>query len=309
MPSAFRSALAAFTLIAATSIAGVLAQPPSAVAQTAEIVVTVNEDIITNVDVDQRARLLAFGAGRDVPNARSRAAEALIDDALKLQEAARLGVEVTADEVAQAIGQIARNNNITAEQLLGAMESAGIERWAFERQLRAELAWTKIIRGRYGDSLDPSEIEIEAALSNTASDEDVYALAQIVVRLEQNAPQSQVEETMARVQEVRTAMTSCETVLNMAQSLGPPSGDIGQTQVNQMPPPVREQVTTLDVGEITEPIRSNVGVHLIMVCGVDRAGAANRDRIVAALRQQKGERISASYVGELRRNALITQMQ
>lgn len=307
MLSARRFAHAAFAALIVFAAAPA-SQPR---AQSAEIVAQVNEAIITNVDVEQRIRLLAFATGgREPQNARSAALDLLIDDALKLQEAKRLGVEITDDEVSEAIAQIARNNQLTEEQLYGAMGSAGVSRMVLREQVRAELAWTRIIRGRYGASLDPSEGEIEAAMGNSVSADDVYSMVQLVVSLPQNASQSATQTAMQRVDALRAGMTDCDTAKQMAASAGPPSGDLGASPVNRMPPPVRDQVTGLGVGDITEPIRSNVGIHLIMICDIQRSGGgADRDRIVAQLRQQKGQRISDSYVADLRRNALITYPQ
>lgn len=292
---------AALALVAATTPAS---------AQSAAIVVEVNEDIITNVDVEQRVLIIAFSAGgRAVDDARGRAVDALIDDALKLQEAARLGIDVTEEEIDATIERIAKNNRITGEQLLGAMGQAGIDPSAFRRQVKAEIAWGKVVRGRYGTRIDPSEGEIEAALGGATSPEDIFDLRQIVVPLAPNAPQPQIAAAMEKIGEAKAQMTSCDDVLAIAPRYSELPANVGKVAAKQLPGPIRSQVASLDIGEITEPIRSNNGVHLIMVCGVERKGAADRDRVAAQLRQEKGGRISASYVADLRRSALIRRTQ
>lgn len=312
MPSARRIGTAVAVLLFAVSalFLSQLTAHKAATAQTAQIVVQVNDDIITNYDIEQRARILAFSAGRDLPNARALAREALIEDALKLQEAARFGIEISAADVAQAISTIASRNRRSAEELVSSMERAGIEPWAFEHQVRAELAWTQIIRGRYGDSLNPSELEIEAALSNAVSADDVYSLVQLVVLFPSESPSNAELDTVAsQARELRTAMTSCDGARQMAESLGAPSGDLGRAPLGQMPEALGQRVAGLGVGEVTEPIPSNVGLHLVMVCDVERSGSADRERIIQRLRQEKADQISRGLLGDLRRSALITELQ
>ncbi|MCI4666137.1 MAG: SurA N-terminal domain-containing protein [Neomegalonema sp.] len=280
-----------------------------AAAQGTKIVVSVNEDIITNVDVEQRAKLIMFASGGRAKTPEKLALRALIDDSLKLQEAKRLKVSIKPAMVDKAIATIAKRNRISADQLLGAMRKAGVDPDTFKFQIRAELAWNRIIRGRYGARLNPTEGEIEAAMGSAVSGNDVYELKQIVIALEKGAPKDKVEKAAARAAKARKAMTSCDKVAELAPKYSKLSGNVGKVKLSRMPPPIRSQVTPLPVGGVTPPIRSNNGLHLIIVCDIKRVGGANRKRVAAKLRQAKGVRIAKTYLQDLRRNALITRTE
>src|SRR5690606_19209578 len=113
-----------------------LGQPASAQegqggGQTLRIVAVVNDDIVTEFDVAMRMQLIIRSSGLpDTMETRNRLASQvlrqLIDERLQMQEAARRGVQVTPDEMARALAQIERENNIPEGQLENAARQVGI---------------------------------------------------------------------------------------------------------------------------------------------------------------------------------------
>lgn len=305
MRRTFLRVLAALSLALAFSIS--LPAERSA-AQSGYIVAQVNEDIITNVDLEQRIKLLQFGAGRQIPNARQKALDALIADILKTQEAKRLGVKLEAKEVADAIALVARNNRVGPNDLIRSLTRAGVQRSAFEQQLRAELIWNKVIRGRYGARVKPTEGEIETALANAVSTKDIFDLRQMVLPLPRNATAAQVAAARKQMTSIRGRLKRCGDVPRVAKKEKLIQTD-GKMPLEKLPGPLRSIISALGPNELSEPLASPRGVFLFMVCGVERKGVANRKRIEAQVRQRKLKRISDSYVSELKRSALITQGQ
>ena len=75
-----------------------------------------------------------------------------------------------------------------------------------------------------------------------------------------------------------------------------------------MPGPVREAVSGLNVGDITPPVRSNDGFHVIVVCDKKSSGPTGEARRAAAggeLRAQRLDRYARSLLRELKREAVI----
>src|SRR6516162_10665247 len=84
-------------LFVATLAAAAVAAPPLVPALAQQVVVVVNGDPITAIDVAQRTKLLALSTHRNPE--RQEVVDNLIDEKLKLQIAKRFKLEVTDAEV------------------------------------------------------------------------------------------------------------------------------------------------------------------------------------------------------------------
>ena len=264
---------------------------------------------ISGYDVEQRAKLLRFGAGRNVSGVDERALEELIADALKIEEAERRGYELAEAAVDDAFADVAKRNGISIERFVQALRGAGVDRATFEHKLRADLLWREAINRRYGARLQPNEDEIEIEMEALASQAGVkiYDVKQVVLPLSASAPQAQVRETFERAVRIQGEMNNCDRIARYARELGPPTGDIGRFTEEQMPAQLREQVLKLSPVQSSRPLRSSQGVHLIVLCSIEERRGGDRDQVEARLRQQKALRFSDSYLEELRRAATITQ--
>ena len=119
-------------------------------AQAAEvgIVATVNNDIVTTHELEQRMEI-AMSANNipRIDEARKQIApevlRGLIDDKLRVQAATAAGLKINDEEIRRGLATIAGNNNMSVEQFTDMLRSQGIEQTALEDQVRAELAWNK----------------------------------------------------------------------------------------------------------------------------------------------------------------------
>ena len=85
------------------------------------------------------------------------------------------------------------------------------------------------------------------------------------------------------------------------------SADLGETSVNQLRPQFRTAIDSLKVGEVSQPIRTDVGLHLIAVCSRHAAGVEDATRADVTDRL-KGEQLSMfarRYLRDLRNSAEI----
>lgn len=305
-----RATVLSIALAVAASLAVLAPSAPAAAQNLFAAVAKVNDDIITGYDVLQRASLLRFAAGGSLPDAERRALDALVSDSLKEQEASRRGLELRDGAVADAFQRVARSNNLSLERLEQSLDAAGVDRATLERQLRAELLWSQLVRQRFGERLQPSEGEVEAAMENRGpAGPPRYDVKQIVVPLSPQAPGSQVQAAFAEAGRVRGELNSCADIDRLAPRYARISGSVGVIPASQMPPPVREALLPLGVGAVTNPLRSQDGVHLIMLCGIVDGQPASREQVEARLRDEKGDRMAESYLAELRRDALIESRQ
>lgn len=136
----------------------------------------------------------------------------------------------------------------------------------------------------------------------------IYTLAQLVVGVQPNATQATADAALAQANAVRAEISTCADVEARSSQYLPISGSLGELRLEAMPGPVREAVAGLDTGQITQPVRSNDGFHVIVVCDKTSTGPTRDTRRAQAtgqLRAERLERYAKSLLRELKREAVI----
>ncbi|HWW27833.1 MAG TPA: peptidylprolyl isomerase [Caulobacter sp.] len=133
-------------------------------------------------------------------------------------------------------------------------------------------------------------------------------LKQIAVALPKDAPQAQVDAAQKLLVDLKPKITSCETLETTAGKVeGVVAGDLGEAEITDLAPAFQEAANTLKVGQVSDPIRTDAGLHLIAVCGKRQSGAQapTHDQIENRLRGQQLALISKRYLRDLRNSATI----
>lgn len=133
-------------------------------------------------------------------------------------------------------------------------------------------------------------------------------LKQVAVALPQGAPEAEVRAAAARLSDVRSRIRGCEAVeTEAARVQGVVAGDLGEAELKDLSPAFRGAVENLEPGQTSEPIRTNVGLHILTVCsrGSGGAGAVTKEQIEGRLYGQQLSMIARRYMRDLRTAATI----
>ena len=133
-------------------------------------------------------------------------------------------------------------------------------------------------------------------------------LKQIAVPLAKDAPQDQVDAANKTLLALKPQIANCETLEATAGKVpGVVAGDLGEAEITDLAPAFQQAATTLKVGQLSDPIRTDAGLHLIAVCGKRQSGAQapTHDQIENRLRGQQLALISKRYLRDLRNQATI----
>jgi peptidyl-prolyl cis-trans isomerase SurA len=136
----------------------------------------------------------------------------------------------------------------------------------------------------------------------------LVSLKQIAISLPTTATAADVDAARAKLMTVRSAIKGCDTVeATAAKTPGVIGGDLGEAEIADLSPEFKEAAQTLKVGELSQPIRTKVGLHVLAVCGKRAAGEAqlNHDQIENRLRGQQLSMIARRYMRDLRTSATI----
>lgn len=249
--------------------------------QTLRIVAVVNDDIVTEFDVAVRMQLIIRSSGLpDDQETRTRLApqilRQLIDERLQMQEARRLGVEVTPDELALALAQLERENGIPEGQLENAARQVGIPLPALLDRVTVDLTWQKLQAQRLRPTIEITEDEIEEVLSRIVANQGAteYRVAEVFLGVDSPEREEEVRETATRLLEELARGASFSAIARQfSQSASAAvGGDLGWVYPGMLDPAIDTVLPQLSAGEVSTPIRTSAGYYLVAL--IDRRSIA-----------------------------------
>jgi peptidyl-prolyl cis-trans isomerase SurA len=259
-------------LVCTALVAGSLAMPDPAPAQTNRIVAVVNGDIVTSADIDGRRRLFAINAGLAVsPQVLDRltpqVTRLLIDERLRMQEVRRRRLPVTDIDVANAIADLERRNSMPEGGLVAQLRRAGVEPRVLFDQIRAQIGWARLIRGLLGPQAQPSDAEINdfIAAQQARTGQPEFLVSEIFVPVDNPAEEPEVRRFVDDVvSQLRSGVPFPLAATQFSQSQSAlQGGDLGWVGAEALDPAVGSIVTQMPPGAIANPIRVPGGFQIV----------------------------------------------
>lgn len=258
------------TLLAAI---GVLGHGPAR-AQELSIKVLVNDDPISDYDIDQRERFLAVTTqAKPGPELKKKATDLLIDERLQIQEGRKLGVTPDEDDVTKILSDMAGKNNLDVDGLSTALGRAGVNVKTLKDRVRAQLVWQDVVRRKFRREVTIGEVDVDKALSESGeqqpegSDQTSLQLRQIKFEVS-SGDQRAVAARLAEAEGLRARFSSCATVTELANSVqGASVKSLSDQAPASLAQPARLLVMNAKVGQMTPPTLSPSGIELYAVCG------------------------------------------
>ena len=248
------------------------------------IAVIVNDEVISRYDVNQRVRLILVTSGipateENVKRIEEQAIKALIDEKIQIQEATKLEVPDTPDEINLMLDNIARGNQTTAEGILESITSQGVNSETLLNQIKSELLWNKIVRGRFGSYINISDEEVNIIYDRTIQNinNSQYDISEIFIGFEDESEEKEAKELTERLTEQLKNEIAFEPVAQQF-SQAPSSGQggfIGWVSEGQLDPDIISNIKNLEIGSVSNPIKTVNGYYIIKLNGKSEEGGKN----------------------------------
>jgi len=257
----FKAVIAAMAVAVALWPAGV---GPAMAQGLFQPVIKVNDEAITQFEIEQRARMLTLfrTPGDPVKIAR----EQLIEDRLKMDAADALGIRVNEAAVTEAMEEFAARGDLTATEMVEALAQAGVEETTLRDFVLVGVTWREVVGARFARSVSVSEDDVDRAkLSLTGTSGVRVLLSEIVLPV----PPGQLDEVRARAEELARITSASEFSEAARRYSASPSADSGGrmdwTAVSDLPEPLRPIVLALSPGEVSDPLPTENAIILLQM--------------------------------------------
>lgn len=244
-----------------------------------KVAVIVEEDVILESEIARRLRTVKtqiLAKNETLPNEealKKQVIERLIMDQLQLQQASRSGVRVSDAELNVALERAAEANNLTVAIMKQQLEAEGINYGLFRGDIRDEMLIARVRRGMVSRKVFVSEQEVDDILyimEERGASNIEYHLRHLMLTISETAAPDAVEAVQTKMANIIERFKAGENFaeLVVAESQGSDAlegGDLGWKKLDNLPTLFANSISSLDQGQISDPIRSSNGMHLLML--------------------------------------------
>ncbi len=287
-------------------------------ARTESIAAVVNGDAVTVSDLSARLRLIMASSGMPNTDDMRRRIEPqvvnmLVDESLMMQEAGRQNISVSDQEVQQGFAMLSSQNKFTPDQFRSILARAGVPIEALYDQIRAQLAWTKVLQKKVRPQIEITETQIDAALAKMKASTGApeYLVAEITLPFEggrQEAEVKQLAERLTREMAGGKVPFSALAAQFSQSSTASKGGDMGWVSADQLPDVLRDALAGMKKGQVSRPLRTPTAYTVLMLRNTRQITAQtlpSRDDIRQRIGMQQLDRMQRRYLLDLKSAAFI----
>ncbi|MDN7143236.1 peptidylprolyl isomerase [Pseudomonas sp. JQ170] len=241
------------------------------------VVAIVDNDVVMKSQLDQRVheveQTIAKRGGAAPPPGvlDQQVLERLIVENLQLQIGERSGIRITDEELNQAIGTIAQRNGMSLEQFRAALARDGLSFDDAREQVRREMVISRVRQRRVAERIQVSEQEVKNFLASDLGKmqlSEEFRLANILIptpeRADSAAIQAAANQAGQVYQQLKQGADFAQlAIARSASETALEGGEMGWRKAAQLPPPFDRLLSSMSVGDVTEPIRTPGGFIIL----------------------------------------------
>lgn len=239
--------------------------------------------------------------------------ERLIDTKLQIQEARKLGLDVTTEEVTEAIENIKKKYSLTDNALEGSLKKEGFTFEEYRKRLSEQIMISKVVGQQIRNKIVVSDAEVKRYMEANReifSDSEAYKLRQIFFKRPKNDEDKKTIEERASLIIQKLKAGEDFSVLAKEYSEDPSGrvgGDLGFIKKSHMAKEFNEVLSNMKAGDFSIPFWTEKGLHIIKLD--EKVSAQNIDEVREDVRKQLTENqfleAYKSWVKGLREKAYI----
>lgn len=233
-----------------------------------EIIATVNDEVISDYDVDMRSKMMhALMKTPVTEETKAQVLETLILEKVKKQEAASKGIILEEGEVEEGISFLEKQNGMEPGSLQRLLKESDISFDTLENQMTSDLLWLKVLRSENEKPPVVTEQEVKARLEKIKKEmmKPSYLLAEIYIPFgtDKKAAEEQAQSLFDRIvkgevfPELAVQFSKGKTA-----SIG---GDLGWVSKGSLEKAIDGILEQMEPGQMSKPIEGKEGYYLILM--------------------------------------------
>lgn len=241
------------------------------------IVAIADEDVILQSELDERVELISTQIESrqtplpDMDTLKEQVLERLLVESLQLQMAENAGVRISDDELNQTMNTIAAQNGLNLQQFQAALENDGVSYAASRAQIRNEMLMSTVQRNIMRSRIQITDQEImnflDSELGETVT-ADEFRVAHILLAMDADASADEIRSVRQQAEGLLTQLAEGADFQQLAVSHSSgqralEGGDLGWRKPAELPSLFADIVQQMETGEVTDPIKTSSGFHLI----------------------------------------------
>lgn len=280
----------------------------SAPAAATEIKYVVNNVPITTYDIQRRAAFIKL------QRAKGSASEQMIEQTLRLQEAKRLGIRVSDQQVDEAYNRFASGNKLQPKQLDAILNQAGVTKQHFKDFIRAQMSWSQALNARArggGKRMTEQEAVRKMLQQGGVKPSATEYMLQQVIFVVPATEKGSLGRRKKEAEAMRQRFKSCDTTRQFAKGLLDVTvRDLGRVLAPELPADWADAIKATAAGSATPARQTERGFEFIGVCS---AREVSDDRVAQLVLNgqnsgdEKADELSKTYTEELRKKARIVE--
>jgi len=241
------------------------------------VIAIVDEDVVLESELVRRTNSIVEKIkqrSQKVPPLkilRKQVLERLVVESLQLQMAKRVGVRIGDRELSATMEKIADGTNLSVDQLKKKLESEGKEWAIFREDIRNEIMINRVLSGMVQRRIQVSEKEVDGIVAQMDKEGETrtqYHLGHILLALSEGSSPEEVTKQREQAKKIVDALREGSNFEEFAISFSNAKeslegGDMGWRSLTQLPTLFAGTVKNMDVKDISEPLRSGSGLHIL----------------------------------------------
>jgi peptidyl-prolyl cis-trans isomerase SurA len=241
------------------------------------IVAIVDQAVVTEQELESRIATVTAQfkkQGTELPAEailRKQILERLITDTLQLQYAAQTGLKVDDNQLDKTIGRIAEQNQLSLAEFTEALAKDGVSMTKFRADIRNEITLARLREREVDGRVNVSESEIDNFLTSQAANnenQDEYEIAHLLIRTPEEGATEDIQKAKIKVDKALSELNGGVSFTKVSASYSDApnaleGGSLGWKSAAQMPALFLDALKAMKVGEVSAPLRSPNGFHVL----------------------------------------------
>ncbi len=245
-----------------------------------------------------------------LPGMRKAAQDELIEEKLKLQEARKLGAEISEADANKVLTDMAGRNKLTLEQFSQNLKTQGVDIATLRSRFVANLAWRNVVQRKFSAQIAVNQKDVDRMIAaSTDGSEDAVELQiqRITLPLPPKLDQGAMAKGLADADGMRRKFGGCKGTAQLSASAGGKFEDIKYIRPSTVAEPTRSFLLSAKDGEMLPPQTTAGGIEVYAVCGrrTIKADETKRAKAQDELQSQEYERLAKRHLRDLRQDAHI----